>query len=85
MDAFAEDFISIHTLRMERDARNAGNRAHRLIFQSTRSAWSVTISPRFLPCSLCISIHTLRMERDSGTCDLFSIDKNFNPHAPHGA
>ncbi len=63
--------ISIHTLRMERDATKAAENYCAYLFQSTRSAWSVTLGSWQGYPPFNISIHTLRMERDfMGAFDL---------------
>ena len=56
--------ISIHTLRMEGDVNRRLGVPEEEQFQSTPSAWRVTLAGflRSLPCI--ISIHTLRMEGD---------------------
>ena len=76
--------ISIHTLRMEGDAPNDLYKLKRLAFQSTPSAWRVTLLPRFFGLVAAISIHTLRMEGDRGPRIHQYLGPNFNPHPPHG-
>ena len=56
--------ISIHTLRVEGDASQWPSRHRRLRFQSTPSAWRVTIRPQEHGAGRTISIHTLRVEGD---------------------
>ncbi len=78
--------ISIHTLRMERDDEERPGRVRRVLFQSTRSAWSVTQDY--------INKNTVKKEFQS-TRSAWSVTlhrlaglklyADFNPHAPHGA
>ena len=56
--------ISIHTLRMEGDGSTRKALECKVGFQSTPSAWRVTITDIILGYYLGISIHTLRMEGD---------------------
>ena len=56
--------ISIHTLRVEGDYVRAHSLAYILAFQSTPSAWRVTMVGRMADRILRISIHTLRVEGD---------------------
>ena len=77
--------ISIHTLRMERDQQQTCLHIRLCLFQSTRSAWSVTNAIHHAVKRITISIHTLRMERDMGRRAPGRSDQHFNPHAPHGA
>ncbi len=57
--------ISIHTIRMEGDAGDVVVLTRLLLFQSTPSAWRVTLD-RILAGKIArISIHTLRMEGDT--------------------
>ena len=56
--------ISIHTLRMEGDDGGALYLSARILFQSTPSAWRVTVGTTQNAVSKWISIHTLRMEGD---------------------
>ena len=77
--------ISIHTLRMERDYGPLDKWEEQSQFQSTRSAWSVTLGYGQAIRFRAISIHTLRMERDVDTGRSSSAELYFNPHAPHVA
>ena len=55
------------------------------LFQSTPSAWRVTLQGGIIHIDVAISIHTLRMEGDLGfryTVRISFVD--FNPHPPHG-
>ena len=56
--------ISIHTLRMEGDLCVKVIPSRIVQFQSTPSAWRVTLKSSFQRCLMAISIHTLRMEGD---------------------
>ena len=76
--------ISIHTLRMEGDGAVCNRPPRRTGFQSTPSAWRVTMGAAVMPSSLVISIHTLRMEGDSYSPGIVYRDPDFNPHPPHG-
>ena len=58
------DGISIHTLRMEGDDCKLSYRTEFPVFQSTPSAWRVTIGGQVIRYRVSISIHTLRMEGD---------------------
>ncbi len=79
----ARSHISIHTLRMEGDANKLDN-DELLIFQSTPSAWRVTLSLLRYDYQGNISIHTLRMEGDHIINFSFHRQSDFNPHPPHG-
>ena len=57
-------FISIHTLRVEGDWNRFGLFSRCAPFQSTPSAWRVTVYVDARDISSNISIHTLRMEGD---------------------
>ena len=57
--------ISIHTLRMEGDTKSKLLPEPKKLFQSTPSAWRVTVRPLPKCRAPTISIHTLRMEGDS--------------------
>ena len=60
-------YASIHTLRMEGDFAVSVSGVVTVSFQSTPSAWRVTLYPA-LPSGQpwAISIHTLRVEGDPG-------------------
>ena len=58
--------ISIHALRMERDILHFDSLLSKVLFQSTRSAWSATYNVNEQWLRTGISIHALRMERDRG-------------------
>ena len=53
-------------------------------FQSTPSAWRVTIGVVLGEEEYRISIHTLRMEGDNIARALSMEPEHFNPHPPHG-
>ena len=80
---FDQEYISIHTLRME------GDEIHKLykIFciisiHTLRMEGDKGDSAE--PKSIDISIHTLRMEGDGNEYRLFRSLHDFNPHPPHG-
>ena len=81
-----ETDISIHTLRMEGDRYHPPHQRTSKIFQSTPSAWRVTIQN--LVCKLgitVISIHTLRVEGDAVAQKRVECGVTyFNPHPPRG-
>ena len=56
--------ISIHTLRVEGDERGKDVADQLRLFQSTPSAWRVTVAAWMYGIAELISIHTLRMEGD---------------------
>ena len=56
--------ISIHTLRVEGDVATLAGHVWDATFQSTPSAWRVTIGDEFKSSGITISIHTLRVEGD---------------------
>ena len=58
--------ISIHTLRVEGDPMRWGTPPSEQKFQSTPSAWRVTVRARWGTPIKFISIHTLRVEGDIG-------------------
>ena len=58
--------ISIHTLRVEGDRVIPASSRIARIFQSTPSAWRVTVDLAKVKQLIIISIHTLRVEGDRG-------------------
>ena len=78
--------ISTHTLRVERDTIEIIYRIMHMVFQLTRSVWSVTLL--FYDLSvihILISTHTLRVERDLNRQKNPLCLTHFNSHAPCGA
>ena len=53
-------------------------------FQSTPSAWRVTVNSSADFITMKISIHTLRMEGDLHLNHIIGFVLHFNPHPPHG-
>jgi len=80
----ARSEISIHALRMERDAFALQASCHPVI-----SIHALRMERDLAPPCVCrlfkISIHALRMERDNTTYREVTINEHFNPRAPHGA
>ena len=76
--------ISIHTLRMEGDWIYQHWTSFLYKFQSTPSAWRVTVTFAAGIVSTPISIHTLRMEGDYNNQGQNHLKQHFNPHPPHG-
>ena len=76
--------ISIHTLRMEGDGIPMMRFGVASLFQSTPSAWRVTLTGPGSQLPAGISIHTLRMEGDSCGRSPLLPGPYFNPHPPHG-
>ena len=58
--------------------------AVKITFQSTPSAWRVTIDWDSVGLEYDISIHTLRMEGDRQVPPGVWFVLYFNPHPPHG-
>ena len=76
--------ISIHTLRVEGDNDAAASVLTYTAFQSTPSAWRVTLSMDKKSINALISIHTLRVEGDERCAPASTRLPYFNPHPPRG-
>ncbi len=72
--------ISIHTLRMEGDFFSSLVISRTVSFQSTPSAWRVTLNPELNVLIYVISIHTLRMEGDADLPGVYSPEAIISIH-----